>query len=260
MEVINIQTRKKIDEIKEDIKNGVLLKDIIKLKFGSHKKKNTWLEKNHEYFTSEELEHMEFKISEVEILEEVKEDLGEFKVFEKEDEKLTVEISDDRVVSLMYEWKGPDSQLTIAEGNVISSTSNVEKDEEIRKVLNENSTEMLSSYNEVASRMSQEKVLINDVSAMLNIEPNVSHEMNENQFEVTDYCFVMGDNDEVMHAYTLKGGDVVSKLNYSSNVTGDIYTTITDEFIAQADEMVSITSSTQATLTEQKQIFDILNK
>lgn len=193
-------------------------------------------------------------------LEEVKEDLGEFKVFEKEDEKLTVEISDDRVVSLMYEWKGPDSQLTIAEGNVISSTSNVEKDEEIRKVLNENSTEMLSSYNEVASRMSQEKVLINDVSAMLNIEPNVSHEMNENQFEVTDYCFVMGDNDEVMHAYTLKGGDVVSKLNYSSNVTGDIYTTITDEFIAQADEMVSITSSTQATLTEQKQIFDILNK
>lgn len=193
-------------------------------------------------------------------LEEVTEDLGEFKVFEKEDEKLTVEINDDRVVSLMYEWQGPGSQLTIAEGNVISSTSDVEKDEEIRKVLNENSTEMLSSYNEVASRMSKEKVSINEVGAMLNIEPNINNEMNENQFEETDYSFVIGDNDEIMHAYTFKGDDVVKKLNYGSNVTGDIYTTITHEFIVQADDIVFITSSTQATLTEQKQIFDILNK
>ena len=112
MEVINIQTRKKIDEIKEDIKNGVLLKDIIKLKFGSHKKKNTWLEKNHEYFTSEELEHMEFKISEVEILEEVKEDLAENQavtIYENikalsQNERLKL-ITSDEVLSFIYELK-----------------------------------------------------------------------------------------------------------------------------------------------------------
>lgn len=112
MEVINIQTRKKIEEIKEDIKNGTSLKDIIKLKFGSQKKKNIWLEKNHEYFTDEELNHMEFKISNVEILEEVKEDTEENKaitIYENikklsQTERLKL-ITSDEVLSFIYELK-----------------------------------------------------------------------------------------------------------------------------------------------------------
>ena len=112
MEVINIQTRKKIEEIKEDIKNEIPLKDIIKLKFGSQKKKNTWLEKNHEYFTDEELDHMEFKISDVEILEEVKEDTEENKaitIYENikglsQTERLKL-ITSDEVLSFIYELK-----------------------------------------------------------------------------------------------------------------------------------------------------------
>lgn len=115
MEVINVQTRKKIEELKEDIKNGVSAKDIIKLKFGSQNKKNKWFEKNHEYFSHEELEYMSFSISDVEIVEETKEEHQE----ERTESRLTVYenikglsqterlklITSDEVLSFIYELK-----------------------------------------------------------------------------------------------------------------------------------------------------------
>ena len=52
--------------------------------------------------------------------------------------------------------------------------------------------------------MSEETVTIDEIRSMFNIEPEVSEEVNEDLSEVTDYSFVVGDMDEVMHAYTLK--------------------------------------------------------
>ncbi len=115
MEVINVQTRKKIEELKEDIKNRVPVKDIIKIKFGSQNKKNKWFEKNHEYFSHEELEYMSFSISDVEIVEEVKEEEQE----ERKENALTIYenikglsqserlklITSDEVLSFIYELK-----------------------------------------------------------------------------------------------------------------------------------------------------------
>ena len=143
------------------------------------------------------------------------------------------------------------SKLTVAQENMVSKTSVVAKDEAIRDLLNETPTKMLGSYQEVASRMSEETVTIDEIRSMFNIEPEVSEEVNEDLSEVTDYSFV----DEVMHAYTLKGEDKVIKLTYGSNVTGDIYTTL-----YQDNEPLYITSSTRTTLTEQKQIFDGLHQ
>lgn len=114
MEVINIQTRKKIEEIKEDIKNNVSAKDIIKLKFGSQKKKNIWFEKNHEYFSYDELEYMSFSVSDVEIVEEAKEEQQKEKentltIYENikglsQNERLKL-ITSDEVISFIYELK-----------------------------------------------------------------------------------------------------------------------------------------------------------
>lgn len=115
MEVINVQTRKKIEELKEDIKNRVPVKDIIKIKFGSQNKKNKWFEKNHEYFSHEELEYMSFSISDVEIVEEAKEEQQE----ERKENALTIYenikglsqserlklITSDEVLSFIYELK-----------------------------------------------------------------------------------------------------------------------------------------------------------
>lgn len=115
MEVINIQTRKKIEELKEDIKNRVPVKDIVKIKFGSQNKKNKWFEKNHEYFSHEELEYMSFSISDVEIVEEAKEEQQE----ERKENALTIYenikglsqserlklITSDEVLSFIYELK-----------------------------------------------------------------------------------------------------------------------------------------------------------
>ena len=222
----------------------------------------------HSQEESESLSDYYFKTSEVlaqgesvavnklpQTLGEATEDLGTIKVFEKGAEKLTVEVSADQVASLMYDWHDSMSKLTVAQENMVSKTSVVAKDEAIRDLLNETPTKMLGSYQEVASRMSEETVTIDEIRSMFNIEPEVSEEVNEDLSEVTDYSFVVGDMDEVMHAYTLKGEDKVIKLTYGSNVTGDIYTTL-----YQDNEPLYITSSTRTTLTEQKQIFDGLHQ
>lgn len=222
----------------------------------------------HSQEKSESLSDYYFKTSEVlaqgesltvnklpQTLGEVTEDLGTIKVFEKGDEKLTVEVSADQVASLMYDWHDSKSELTVAQENMVSKTSVVAKDEEVRNLLNETSTKMQENYQEVASRMSQEGVTIDETRSLFDSEPEVSDEVNEDQSEVTDYSFVVGDMDEVMHVYTLKGEDKVIKLTYGSNVTGDIYTTLN-----QDNEPLYITSSTRVTLAEQKQIFDCLHK
>ena len=222
----------------------------------------------HSQEKSESLSEYYFKTSEVlaqgesltvnklpQTLGEVTEDLGTIKVFEKGDEKLTVEVSADQVASLMYDWHDSKSELTVAQENMVSKTSVVAKDEEVRNLLNETSTKMQENYQEVASRMSQEGVTIGETRSLFDSEPEVSDEVNEDQSEVTDYSFVVGDMDEVMHVYTLKGEDKVIKLTYGSNVTGDIYTTLN-----QDNEPLYITSSTRVTLAKQKQIFDCLHK
>lgn len=57
---LNRQTKKKIDEVKEMILNKIELKEIVKLKFNTTTKKNTWLKNNKKYFTPQELLYLEF--------------------------------------------------------------------------------------------------------------------------------------------------------------------------------------------------------
>ena len=60
---MNIQTKRKIDEIKGMIKKKTKLEDIIKEKFVTVKKKDSWLDKNHEHFTERELKYLNFAFS-----------------------------------------------------------------------------------------------------------------------------------------------------------------------------------------------------
>lgn len=57
---MNYQTKEKIENIKEAIKNKEALKEIDKKYFGSNKKKKDFFTKNKEYFTSDELIYLEF--------------------------------------------------------------------------------------------------------------------------------------------------------------------------------------------------------
>ena len=52
------QTERKINEIKELIKKETPLDEIIKAKFGTRKKKDTWLDINHQHFTEDELKFL----------------------------------------------------------------------------------------------------------------------------------------------------------------------------------------------------------
>lgn len=74
MEKLNHQTKKKIEEVKQLINDRMELKEIIKLKFTTKNKKNTWLEENKQYFTPQELLYLDFsetpKLIEVEEVEE----------------------------------------------------------------------------------------------------------------------------------------------------------------------------------------------
>ena len=94
---MNIQTKRKIDEIKGMIKKKTKLEDIIKEKFVTVKKKDSWLDKNHEHFTERELKYLSYsftpeiieaaeviettpkavKIDEVDVSEAVVEDIKE---------------------------------------------------------------------------------------------------------------------------------------------------------------------------------------
>ena len=67
---MNYQTREKIKNIKESIRNKENLKEIDKKYFNSNKKKKDFFTKNKEYFTSDELVYLDF--SEDEKKEEVK--------------------------------------------------------------------------------------------------------------------------------------------------------------------------------------------
>lgn len=70
---MNYQTELKIKNIKESIKNNENLKEIDKKFFNSSKKKEVFLNKNCNYFTSEELEYLNYsttnKIEDVETVE-----------------------------------------------------------------------------------------------------------------------------------------------------------------------------------------------
>ncbi len=60
---MNIQTKRKIDEIKGMIKKKTKLDDIIKEKFVTVKKKDSWLDKNHEHFTERELKYLNYSFT-----------------------------------------------------------------------------------------------------------------------------------------------------------------------------------------------------
>ena len=60
---MNIQTKRKIDEIKGMIKKKTKLEDIIKEKFVTVKKKDSWLDKNHEHFTERELKYLNYSFT-----------------------------------------------------------------------------------------------------------------------------------------------------------------------------------------------------
>ena len=96
---MNIQTKRKIDEIKGMIKKKTKLDDIIKEKFVTVKKKDSWLEKRPRAFYRRELKYLNFafspeiieaeeviettpkavKIDEVDVSEAIVEDIKELK-------------------------------------------------------------------------------------------------------------------------------------------------------------------------------------
>ena len=108
---MNIQTKRKIDEIKGMIKKKTKLDDIIKEKFVTVKKKDTWLNKNHEHFTEKELKYLNYsftpeiveveevieptpkpvKINEAEITEAVVEEIKEPEIKKEEVEEVVPE-------------------------------------------------------------------------------------------------------------------------------------------------------------------------
>ena len=114
---MNIQTKRKIDEIKGMIKKKTKLEDIIKEKFITIKKKDSWLDKNHEHFTERELKYLNYsftpeiieaeeviettpkavKIDEVDVSEAIVEDIKEPEEKE-ESEKAIPERSEERRV------------------------------------------------------------------------------------------------------------------------------------------------------------------
>lgn len=57
---MNYQTKEKIENIKESIRNKESLKEIDKKYFNSNKKKKDFFTKNKEYFTSDELVYLDF--------------------------------------------------------------------------------------------------------------------------------------------------------------------------------------------------------
>lgn len=58
---VNVQTQKKIEEIKKMIKEQVSLGDIIKEKFSkSTPKKDAWLDRNNEFFNYDELDYLKY--------------------------------------------------------------------------------------------------------------------------------------------------------------------------------------------------------
>lgn len=112
MEKLNHQTKKKIEEIKQLISDRVELKEIIRVKFSTKNKKNTWLKENNQYFTPQELLYLEFvetpEFVEVEEIEEKEEkilpmmSLSTVKNIEKlsTNERLALLMSDDTLHAL----------------------------------------------------------------------------------------------------------------------------------------------------------------
>lgn len=113
MEKLNHQTKKKIEEIKQLISDRVELREIIKLKFTTKNKKNTWLEENKQYFTPQELLYLDFsetpKVIEVEEIEEKREEkqlptlsFSNIKTIEKlsTNERMALLLSDDTLKAL----------------------------------------------------------------------------------------------------------------------------------------------------------------
>lgn len=98
---MNYQTKEKIENIKEAIKNKEALKEIDKKYFNSNKKKKDFFTKNKEHFTTDELVYLEF--SEDEEKEEVK----------------TVENRE------VVETNEPTNQLTNLETNFFKDTDNL---------------------------------------------------------------------------------------------------------------------------------------
>ncbi len=98
---MNYQTKEKIENIKEAVRNKESLKEIDKKYFNSNKKKKDFFTKNKEYFTNDELVYLDF--SEDEKKEDVK--TVENREFEKTNE--------------------PTNQLTNLETNFFKDTDNL---------------------------------------------------------------------------------------------------------------------------------------
>mgnify|MGYP000811845984 CR=1 FL=1 len=116
---MNIQTKKKIEEIKGMIKKKTKLEDIIKEKFVTVKKKDSWLDKNHEHFTERELKYLNFafspeiieaeeviettpkavKIDEVDVSEAVVEDIKEPEKKEESEKAIPEEVPEEEQVT-----------------------------------------------------------------------------------------------------------------------------------------------------------------
>lgn len=103
---LNHQTKQKIKDIKNMINSSISLNQIIKEKFNTKNKKNAWLDKNYQYFSSSELLYLDY-VTNVEIVEEKRETnslpaLCNITSIEKlsANERISLLISDDTLTKL----------------------------------------------------------------------------------------------------------------------------------------------------------------
>lgn len=119
MENLNHQTKEKINQIKKMIANKIDLQQIVKEKFSSKTKKNSWLDKNNHYFTYDELLYLDYsqtlEIVDIDSEEKIEEknqnitSLIQIKNIEKLsiNERLRLILSDETLTKLQILLNGP---------------------------------------------------------------------------------------------------------------------------------------------------------
>lgn len=134
---MNIQTKKKIEELKEMIKKKIKLENIIKEKFVTPKKKESWLDKNHKYFTEKELNYLNYSYSpEIVEVKEIIESSLKSEIDKTEiDEAIIEEEENEKVISQEKETEQENSIVTPLSNNIdflLDSTKIFKSFEEIK--------------------------------------------------------------------------------------------------------------------------------
>lgn len=167
---LNYQTKGKIEKIKNSIKNGEDLKEILKKYFtNSNTKKNDWLEKFGSFLTDEELKYLDYK---EEINKSISQSVSGNSLTIKNEEapvlpnELNLYFKDEEniktLIKIIENYKHKENQFVIVEDGFIeipsevlrikntgsiSIKSNLEQYEEIKKLALKNSVPIANFIN-----------------------------------------------------------------------------------------------------------------